>query len=932
MATFYNCSKTMGWAILAAICALAIAPLAAKAETWYWVGAKVNASNQRLWHGLNNWTNANGVAGDPARGDTAVLNDNTRSGPYMVCNSNGDDSKAASSSARVPLDGIIFDGFKKSGNQGNFALIAGGNGIKVLGSYGGVSHYTGILLEGEGEVPIDIVEANSEFRSQMRMVKRKDFDNKCNPTIVKKGAGTFVSFYQGGNRTYEIPLTKIQQGKYDVTTGKALTDVEFRFDGNYGSARLKWGHGSNQLPLVLGSGCAISESADVANTEHGFECTYNQQLQFTGAPSIQTMTFTGTFYGGAGLLWNPGSADYSFVCSTAVSATTGTVEVTTGTVKLTNGASFTALSGLKVGGAGVLEVESGSGANFHAETLDVYTGSKLKLGAGVVVTVGTAALDSLPVTAGTYGSADGDGVKRAAWIEGDGTVVVETGSGASFSWVGGETDTGIATEGNWSPETPDLAFGDVFAVFAESGAAATLDRDAAFSGLSLQNGFAFSGTGTLGVGDLGITALDAESETSYSFESPLEATANQTWTIGANNTFNVTGGFKGLGNVKVEGDGVLNIGPGAGYTGSIDIGTKATINGRNALGEAGAVASVRNDSGAICFSSATNDAAVSFYSAGAASESNILSFQGDNLFNGSVTNNMIKFELNDGATVEFAQSHVANVIRYKGNGNVIFRGRETLAGSTGTMYVDDNVTIDFHAANNNLSTIFWTSFTKGRIRCHVPYAIKASGSADGKGQRVNMSTQAVIDLGGCDQSLDGLASTKGGTITSDEPAFFHWVAKNLYNDSNDPDTAKANRTNNVVFAGAAGLSYDGPQTNRLGGVSTTTGTLKVTNGKLIVLPHASWANCTNVVVSGGMLSVGNTAAFADNVVVDISGGGKVDLDYGGTAKCDNLFIDGQRMPGGEYGSDDSSAGHKLSNFSGTGVLTVKTRGLLLCFR
>ena len=919
-------------AVFAAIGAAALASIAAKADTWYWVGANVNASSQRLWHGLNNWTNANGVAGDPARGDIAVLNDNTRLGPYMVCNSNGDDTRAASTAVRVPLDAIVFDGFKKSCNQGNFALIAGGNGIKVLGSYGGVSHYTGILLEGEGEVPIDVVEAGSEFRSQMRMVMRKDLDNKCNPTLVKKGAGNFVSYYQAGSRTYEIPLTKIQQGKFDVTTGKTLTNVEFRFDGNDSSARLKWGHGSSELPLILGSGCAISESADVANTEHGFECTYNQQLQFTGAPSTNTMTFTGTFYGGAGLLWNPGSADYTFVCSTAVSATTGGVEVASGTVKLTNGASFTALTSLKVGAAGVFEVETGAGANFHAETLDVYTGAKLKLASGVALTVGAAALDGLPVMAGTYSSADGAGVKRAAWIEGDGTVVVETGSTSAYNWVGGGADTGIATEGNWSPETPELDSGNAFALFAQSGAAATLGCDAAFAGLSLQNGFTFSGTGTLGVGDLGITALDAASATSYSFGAPLEATANQTWAIGANNTFNVTGGFKGSGNVKVEGDGMLNIGPGAGYTGSIDIGTMATISGRNALGETGAVARVRNDSGAICFSSATNDAVVSFYSAGAPSDGNILSFQGDNLFNGSVTNNMIKFEVEDGATVEFAQRHMANVIRYKGNGNVVFRGRETLGGSTCTMYLDDNVTIDFHAANNTLSTIFWMSFTKGCIRCHVPYAIKASGATDGKGQRVNMSSSAVLDLGGCDQSLDGLASNKGGTITSDDPAFLHWVAKNLYNDTNDPDSAKANRTNNVVFAGAAGLSYDGPQTNRLGGVSTTTGTLKVTDGKLIVLPQASWANSTNVVVSGGVLAIENTAAFPESFILNISGDGKVDLNFDGMLKCTDLFINGTRMGGGDYGSSDSPAQYKRPIFSGSGVLRVKTNGFCLLIR
>ena len=935
MMSFRSCTKP--GMIFAALCALAIAPLAADAETWYWVGNNIAKDNKTYrWNeGYNNWTNALGEAGEPARGDNAVLNDNSRNTPYYLCDSNGEDT--SSTSPRKALNSILITGnFKKGGNQGNYALIAGGDGLRVEPSGYNAANWTGILLEGEGEVPVDIVAANSTFGSQMRMVQRKDPSGKIGAVLVKKGAGTLLCFNQAGNRNYDISLTKIQQGRINVTNGKDITGVEFRFDGNDSSARLQWASSYTKdgvhlgfLPLKLVSG-AITESDDVANADHGLECDYDLPVQFTGTPLVNSMKFSGKFYGGAGLLWSPTSSEYSFVCSNAVSSTTGHVEVVKGAVKLVTGASFTALSGLKVGAEGIFEVESGSGANFRAETLDVYTGSKLKLASGVTLTVGAAALDALPVKAGTYTGSGAEG-KSVAWIEGEGTVVVETGSASSYNWVGGGTDTGIATEGNWSPETPDLNSGDAFAVFADSGAAATLDRNAAFEGLSLKNGFAFSGTGTLSVGDMGISALDAASAAIYSFGSPLEATANQTWTIGANNTFNVTGGLKGSGNVKVEGAGTLNIGSGAGYTGSIDIATGTTISGLNALGEAGAVARVRNDGNGAYFSNATNDAAVVVYSEGGLANTNPIYFVGDNVFNGAITNTACTFNMTDGATAEFTSTFRGNTLTMAGTGNVIFRNK---LSQDGILYMyTGSVTVDFYGVNNDISGLFWSQLLSGRVNCHVPYAIKAKGWVDSSNTiRFQMQNGMTIDLMGNDQSVDGFYAKKGGTITSDEPAFFHWVAKSPYNATNDPEGNNMNRTNNVVFAGAAGLSYDGPQTNRLGGVSTTTGTLKVTNGKLIVLPHASWANCTNVVVSGGMLSVGNAAAFADSVVVDISGGGKVDLDYDGTTKCDRLIIDGQHMPGGEYGSDDSSAGHKLPNFSGTGVLTVKTRGLFLCFR
>ena len=778
----------------------------------------------------------------------------------------------------------------------------------------------------------------------MRVVVRNvsnDTAGVKNPTLVKKGLGTLVSYYQVGNRAYEIPLNKIQQGRLDVTTSKTLTNVEFRFDGNDPSARLSWGYGGAKIQFSLGTGCAITESG-VENTEHGVVCPYNQQIQFTGTPAYESQTFSGTFYGGAGLFWNP-KPNYKFVCSTAVSATTGSVSVVNGTVKLTNGASFTSLSLLSVGATGVLEIDSGSGANFHAEALDLLSGGKLKLGEGVVVTVGAATLDTLPLLAGTYAATAGEGVEAASWIEGDGRVVIQTGNISAATWTGEGVDNGVALDGNWSPATPNLADGTTFAIFAEGGSSANLNRDARFAGLSLKGGFDFTGSGTLSIGGMGVATLDWASPVEYNFDCPVELVEGQSWAVGANNTFNVREGLSGAGPLAVAGDGVFNVGGVSTFAGPVDIGSKATISGVNALGGAGAVSRVRNDSGAIGFSSATNDAAVSFYSVAAGKKENVVSFAGDSVFNGPVTNAMGTLYTAEGATVEFTKKYRGDILDFSGAGNVVFRGKMELGGSNWTMYMDvagSNPTVEFHTANNTFSGIFWSNLLYGRIKCHVPYAIQASGTinapGESKGTRLTMGASFTLDLCGNDQSVDGLSATKGGTVTSDEPAFLHHVAKNPYNVNNDPDNANANRTNNLVFAGMAGFSHDGPMTNRLGGVSTTAGTLQVTKGKLILLPQASWANCTNVVVSNGVLVVGNDKAFSENFVLNIVGDGKVELDFDSDKilKCRDLYIDGVRMRGGVLyrSADGTGPGSVDDHFLGLGNLYVQPRPTRISLR
>ena len=341
-------SNLGGVALSATICAMLLAPGMANAETWYWAGTN-KTGDCYYWQGHTNWVNEAGIAGDPSRGDDVVFNNSGAPGAYYNCDSGGDDTGSYPYTKRVALNSVTFE-VNAGTSQGNFALIGGGAGLKVIPANYNVSHWGGILLEGEGDVPVDVVEPTARINMQMRMVARPDPAGVRNPALVKKGLGELRCFIQGGTRSYDIPLTKIQQGKIDVTNGKKLTNCEFRFDGNDESARLAFGFDrAYLLHLRLGGGCSITESGDVANSAHGITSPYDLQVQFTGAPGVNPMTFSGQFYGGAGLLWNPSSADYVFIYSNAVSATTGRVDAVNGTVKLVNGASFTSLSSLGIG-------------------------------------------------------------------------------------------------------------------------------------------------------------------------------------------------------------------------------------------------------------------------------------------------------------------------------------------------------------------------------------------------------------------------------------------------------------------------------------------------------------------------------------------------------------------------------------------------------
>jgi len=921
------------------VCACAFAGSGVYATTWDWSPTVKDASNNYQWNSASNWVDdADGTTrGFPQYGDTALIGTKSSSTMYNVCNS---DVTYALYEVRF-TQGVCM-------NQGNAVLLAGGNGIQYLGASGYTGNWMGAYLVGVGEVPFN-VSNNVDFALQMRFVKKTNTQNPtANPILVKEGKGRFICFNQGVSMEYDIPLALIRKGILNFTNYRLLTGCSFAFDGNDESQRLELCYTANYKNDINLQNGALFETNGVANTAHGVTSAYNKQIVFTGSPLMNPMVFSGTWYGGAGLKWNPSAASYVFVCSNAVSATTGRVDVASGIVKLVTGASFTALESLSVSTGAEFRVETDSGSGFFAKALTL-GGNTAKMYAadGVALTFASGTLNGNPLKQGTY-TADGtNSTRTAAWLTGGGSVTVQTGPSDSAAWVGGGSDTSIYTAANWADGQPDFESGELFATFATSGTSALLsvtNVPPIFAGVTLQNGFTFeaaSGASPAQLGSTGMTIADASSATAYTMGWPLELTAGQTWSVGANDTLNLTAPLSGTGALTIKNGGTINFGTTTDYAAALTLagGTaKGTYNitGLNALGTGSTSVAYASDRVNFTFSSCTNERPL----AG--------TYQ--------LADTGITYTYPAGTTAEFRGKVSAdgNMTIYTGAGaTAVYRGGLQLAGGggcylyftgTGRVEIRDNpinitgggniclyaaTTLDLYVSNCRISNTFWTDWRNGgTVNAYV-------NSAWQSGTRLVLTSPVTVDLHGTTQTL--LAFAGSGTVKSDAPAQWRLALTSNCN----VDYGGNGRTNTTVFTGNVSLYKTGDYPFAVDVTSASTGAVQVAQGDLMFCANGAWPNCTNVIVSGGSLTLKNANAFGDQdrgahgkpkALWALSSGATVNLNYTGQIRCVEIFMDGAKTSGGTYGAVGSGADHEYACLAGSGLLYVVRKGIVITFR
>ena len=928
-----------------AVLAATLVAHVASAETWYWSPTHQSPNNKGnlyyFWNDAENWTNSAAARGCPQAGDTAVLGWGSASAAaYNVCNDN----------ESFVLEEVRFEGNHSiSMNQGKIVLRGGGGGLKYMHNSASGSNWMGLYAVGDGEVPIHI-DKNITYALQVCMQKK----GTGNPTIVKTGPGKFVCHNQASGNSYTIPLTLIRQGAYDITSPTALNGVTLAFDGDDDSQRITYCYRATDLHDLTLKNIGFYETNGVANTAHGFSAQNDNQVKFTGTPKQNPTVFSGTFYSKSGLNWAPDSDSYTFVCSNAVSATHGSVIVTKGTVKLVTGASFTALSRLNVSAGAVFEVEEGSGANFHADNMTLADATaQLKLATGVSLEIDAATLHGNALQAGTYSADGANGTRRAAWIDGAGTVTVLNGPASVDTWSGAGADNLATTDGNWeSGEAPDITAGDLLATFATGGTEAMLPAGtaAAFEGVVLDsanlggNAFAFTaGSGaTASIGASGISVPAASAGTTWTMNWPITVAGGaQTWNIGTNNTMKFNAPIGGDEALTITGGGAVELNADGTHAGvmSLDQGT-FTITAGNALGASSRAVNYYYDRVSLTFDgNLTVGTPIdgTYLSAQNTSAGGLKVTAGsDVVFAGRIYNyTRMWVNVGAGGTATFRKGLVVGVNAMTGHLDLRGGGTVIVTNATATMgqkTIMNGSTLDLRVAGNKLSSgnTYWTELTKSRLVTRVDNALE-------NGMMVYLDASSSFDMDGHNQQLNVLHGLAGSTVTSSRPATLTLLCSQN-GMSQDNDFGGENRADSAAFVGQVSVKKQGSYQHTLAATSSSTGTLKVTAGTLTL--SGSWPNCTNLVAAGGTFAVKNVNAFGDNlrapgespkVEVDVASGASLALDYTGRIDCAAFRVGGVKLYG-TFGAPGSGADNEYAWISGTGLMRALPKGVTIIIR
>ena len=900
-------------------------------HTRTWTPTTKDSNSRYLFGTADNWRDETGAKGKPLIGDTVIFGTAaSTAGAYQISEGN----------ANNPLHVVQYENNKTVAmNQGWFALLAGGQGLQYLRNDNSGSNWSGIYCVGDGLVPVNIA-YNKEYNMQKGCQLGTCSGFARTPIVVKQGPGTVINFNQSGNYDYTVPKTRLQEGRWDMTMTKPMQNIELAFDGP-AAKRLTLCYSSYTADLTFNGG-GICEINGAAN--HTIEANNkNGRVVFTGTPKFNPMVFSGRFTKGAGLVWSPANADYVFVCSNGVSDTAGQISVTKGTVKLVDGASFTALAELAVSDGAVFDVDAASGASFHAEALTLGGTAKLKLAAGVTLNVTAASLAGGALAPGEY-SSDGSIGKKAAWIEGAGTVFVVTGPGNQATWVGADPDSTRMTQGaNWQGgAVPDLTTGDLFATFASGGAEARLSGAAGFDGLALNNtaGTAFAFAAEPGaqatIAGNGITVADASAATTWSMGWPVALGADQTWTVGANNTLKLTGTLSGANKLTVDNAGTVELAAPSVQTGGLELkGGTVRVTASNAFGPAGRTVNFHHNltkyvfAGDLTFDAPmySGDQRESWDAFMTVEPGSHLTFNGNfgYLAEGSITFGADSVTVFKGG-VRFVTDGMKGKIVPRGSGTMVVSNANISTCRAWEGQSGNPVTLDLCCANNALNdSSYWAKFPAGRLLTHAAYATK--------GDAWIIFDDATWDLCGQDQAV-GLVSTTAKTrIVSDAPATLT-VNSSSTGDSQNGSYGGDSRVNKAVFSGQVGLKKNGSRPHALGAESSTTGAVEVADGTLTFNASGKWPNATGVKLSGGKLVLQNAEAVGPNAQWDVKTGETpvVTLGFAGMLPCDRLVVDGAHQKGGVYGAIGSGAEHEVGWISGTGLLKVQSSGTTLIFR
>lgn len=937
--------------LAAIVVAGVLGSLSASAEDWYWHYTK-SGSNYANWSYAENWTNALGQTGTPAAGDAV----------YFINYSYNYDNKLCPSpdlGSSKPLD-YVYVSCPQTFNfqQGHLYLQTGGRGIKVeTNNVSGMSHWGSETLSGDGEVAYDIASGKT-FAVQKTM-------NGATATLVLKGGGSLNMGPDGpGYGSNSLGGVRVENGSlgYRIPWPYISPSLRLSFGGNAEKALVCLVKGHRLVKNL-----DYFERDDVTTSNHGFTSadvggtvsSTNVYMKCIGTPGRDSARFTGKLYDKAGLYWAPeaktaSDGDYEFVFAKALSTSTGDIIVSNGTVRVTEGAALGSLSSVVLEAGGTYRIDSTAGRGNHVECLrQTDASAKVSLGLGAVLSVKTVE----PFAGGTIALGLHTATSDPDWIAGEGTVFV-TGipeKEGTYVWTGGAASTAFGLVDNWrGGEAPSTILGSAEVKFAEGGSVATL------TDISYLHGLVFAGSAFTVDGASAAAALylapggivTSGDGGRYVIAVPTVVTTKQTWNVAEGDTLVVSNALAGYSAEMLlkTGKGRLDLFGDSDFPNEFGV-TNGELHvwSDKAFGDSASPTWLSSKNMTTTFHGVTTDEPFEFFDFRTTT-----SFQAapgtTNVFNGFFNANKGNFHTDAGAGVLVFRGGMTCTGNYCPYGTTIVE--KTAFSLKDRVYPSSTSDIHLRVAQNNFGGNNFMLVQNGsKLWTEVPNAFSST--------RVSLRNKSEFHLCGNDQTISVLNGWRSsgetdGICESDKPATLHVndVAPHVY------ENGPTSRICRVVFKGQVSFSKEGSQTYYIASESSTTGSLAVAKGRLVMLTPSDgnleanillnsqwtgrWPNATAAIASGtGVLEIRHSKAFGSKTDIRAEGG-TIQLNDGVSLRVADFYLNGQVQEAfRSYGGPDSNAdvkpkypGTETYVFSGTGVIRPQTHnpGLLIMIR
>jgi len=947
-------------AVCAASAGLSFAEEATGHDIYYW-------HKNAAFDAASSWKMR--AAGSGAVVDASSLDFSSGQAILMIKSNQGGSSDFLS--GKVQSAGVDIYGIQWYRNWGTFDLQANGSAKIKIGAYG---------MQTVGNVNGDrtyYVRPPVELTSDQCWAMTNALNSveilgglTGNYTLETYGAGS-IKIAGGASLTTDWPRTRISGGEVQLSGKADLLPAghEIVFNSGTYTARLNL----MTFNQTLASGLLAEEPGTCAKNEittSGAASRYN--LVFTGAPNANPMGFGGRLAGGAGIAWDPTASTDVFVISNSVSDTQGQFLVNNGILRLADGAGLTSPSRVTVdGSAARLEIEStAQNAAIAGSELVVANGGKVSVAQGKTLVFDSISVNGSGLAGGTYTK------DNAAWIEGDGQIIV-----AGNSWTGGGgSDTSVRTAANWGGATVDLTGGTLTAILAAGGNTATVPADltASWRGISFRgnNDFELAAEegGSVGLGAAGLITTKGSAARTYTVTSPLALLVSQFWMLDSGDTVSVEGVIGGASGMTLtkDGSGRLNLKGANTFEGAFNI-VKGNVYlyGNGTLGTTDGTTTVTSGAGYLYLDGADTSEKIIITKGGSYP---VKAVNGKPSYVRGPIDCRTGGNLTIGGESASAPLHVCGSIWGSGN----FSGYNLIVDDK-PLQLGDRLsgacTITFNVSSNWIGNNIFMGASGARIICNAPYALYRGPSSEIRGDGtkcsyisrygMNSTGNQVLDLGGYNQELNMFCVVQPSSgkipnvVRSATPAQLEIYGTNGYGDENGYGSG---RTNNwAVFEGGAGLKIKrlGPSTANvpltLRSYSSTTGRLDMAvevasvSDMLILAPSGGWTNASAIAVSSGTLVLKHDKCIGKktDVYVRPTGGalnGVLRLDNAEPQRCRWLYVwdtelgDYRQLPPGLYGSADCTdasvpQANRLAGLAGTGVLnSIGVPGLVIFLR